>query len=889
MNEPAPQSDAELEELVLRVLDALEVDPAALDRLCQEHPAHATRLRSRIRTLEEAGLLGDADRWTSGAIGDFHLLQKLGEGGMGVVWMAEQLSLKRRVALKLVRPDQLHFSGARARFQREVEAIAQLAHPSILQIHSVGNERGLPYYAMELVRGCSVGLGLGLLRAGAQGLDSAALLALVRRHADALEAVPGTVSARAATRTDTPEPYRGSWTDLALYVARQVALALAHAHDRGVLHRDVKPHNVLLDLDGRVLLADFGLASTSSRATDRITRYGTQMGSVPYMSPEQLNGAECDARTDVYGLGVTLYEFLCGALPHEGANSEQLQQRILEGRAIPLRRRAPRIGRDVELVVATAMERDPQRRYESAAAFAADLERLQRREPIAARPLPRLLLLRRWIDRRPAAAASLALGTLLTVGLPLVWAVQESRALRAMESKNGDLAAALDDAREQQRRAVSAEEGARNEAARAESERTKAVDALVHAQAERDAADGVTDYLIAMFQQAAPESAQGTEATVSELLARGAEYAASAEELGVDARARLASAFGDVYLRRGEIERAEPLVVLALDLARATHGRGSEREYSALNNLAIAWRARKQSERALALFEQALAGHRELLGPDHPKALSTQNNLAYCEMDLEHHARAVELMADALAKSRTAHGERDEQTVLFEVSFGIVLAAAKELDRAAEQAARAHELALDVLGLKHPNTLSSIGNLARVHELRGEFDASIAANREFLAGCREVYGPAHSQTLTAALNVAAACRKGGKVAEEGDARREHLKLCRDARGPDDPDALRALHNLGVWLQTSGPLDEARATLEEALAGRRRVLGATHANTLVTLTQLAQVEEKSGRVARALELAREALAATAEGDASRAKRAELVERLTAASVAPAAVK
>ncbi|MBM3977585.1 MAG: tetratricopeptide repeat protein, partial [Planctomycetes bacterium] len=344
-----------------------------------------------------------------------------------------------------------------------------------------------------------------------------------------------------------------------------------------------------------------------------------------------------------------------------------------------------------------------------------------------------------------------------------------------------------------------------------------------------------------------------------------------------------ASALGNVYLRRGEIDRAEPLVLLALELARTTHGAGSEREFAALNDLAIAWRARKQFEKARLLFEQALAGRREVNGPAHAMTLSTQNNLAYCEMDLEHHAVAVELMADALEKSRAAHGERDEQTVLFEVSYGILLIGAKDLERAAPQAERARKLALEVLGPKHPNTLSSLGNLARLHEQRGEFDKAIAVGREFLAGCREVYGPAHPQTLTGALNVATYCRKGGKVAEEGEARRLHLELCRAARGADDPDALRALHNLGVWQQGAGQLDEARVTLGEALAARRRVLGDAHANTLTTQTQLAQVEEKAGHTAVALELARAALAATAEADASHAKRKELVERLEAAVV------
>jgi serine/threonine protein kinase len=866
-------SQPELEELVLRTLDALESDSQALERICAEYPAHASRLRSRIATLEEAGFLEGEQSWTSGPIGDYQLLRKLGEGGMGIVWLAEQISLKRRVALKLVRPDQLHFAGSRIRFRREVEAIAQLHHPAILQVHSVGSERGAPYYAMELVRGCSVGAALAELRASGSRLEPAALFDVVRRHAERLEA------AQPARPTPPPDAQRGDWSEVALHIARQIALALDHAHGRGVLHRDVKPHNVLLDADGRVLLADFGLASTAARTGERITRYGAQMGSVPYMSPEQLLGQECDARTDVYGLGVTLYELLTGELPHEGANSEQLRARILAGAAVPLRRRDARLGRDLELVVATAMERDPARRYESAGAFAADLERVARRELIAARPLPAWLVARRWIQRHPTTAASVGLGALLVIGLPTAWAVQESRAVSAMFDKNAELDVALTLAREQQERAIQAEESARNEAFAAQAERAKAIEALVHAESERDAADGVTDYLIGLFQSATPEEAQGAELTISEVLALGTEQVASSEKLEPDARARLASALGNVYLRRGEVDRAEPLVLLALELARKTHGAGSEREFAALNDLAIAWRARKQFEKARSLFEQALAGRRELNGPAHAQTLSTQNNLAYCEMDLEHPARAVELMADALEKSRAAHGERDEQTVLFEVSYGIVLSGAKDLERAAPQALRARELAL---GPKHPNTLSSIGSLARVHELRGEFDQAIAFNREFLASCREVYGPAHPQTLTAALNIAACCRKGGRVAEEGEARRLHLELCRAARGADDPDALRALHNLGVWQQGAGQFDEARATLSEALAARRRVLGDAHANTLTTQTQLAQVEEKAGHTAVALELARAALSATAEADANHAKRKELVERLEAAA-------
>jgi serine/threonine protein kinase len=894
---PDSASEQELEELVLRTLDALEQEPAALERMCAEHPAHAARLRARIHALEAAGLLGEEESWTSGEIGDFHLLRKLGEGGMGVVWMAEQVSLKRRVALKLVRSDQLPFGATRARFQREVEIIAQLHHASILQIHSVGNERGLPYYAMELVRGCSVGTVLHELRsrsrpharaadpqARAAARDSrartaqpsgAALWEIVREHAARLGVGP------APGVEALPESFRGTRVEAALRITRQVADALDHAHQNGILHRDVKPHNILLDVDGRVLLADFGLASTARSEQDRITREGTQLGSVPYMSPEQLLGQPVDARSDVYALGVALYELLCGELPYAARDAEVLRAAILAGRAEPLRRRDPALGRDVEIVVRTAMERDPALRYASAAAFAYDLDCLLARRPIAARPLPLWLVGRRWTERHPTLTASLALGLLLATGLPTVWALQEARAVHAMENKNTELAAALVARDQQHREAVAATERARLEAQAAEAERAKAVDAFAHAEGERKAAEGVTQHLVDLFLQTTPEKAQGVEATASELLTQGAERVLRDEALDTDSRARLASALGDVYLRRGQAAEAEPLVLLALDLARSTHGMGSEREFAALNDLALLWRAGKQSEKARGLFERVLDGQRALLGPEHSKTLSTQNNLAYCEQDLGHSERAVELLHDVVLRARAALGERHAETVLFEINYGIMLVNAKRLDLAAEQALRARELALAVLGPKHPNSLSAIGNIGRLRDAEGRPAEAIEPNREFLRGCIEVYGPRHPQSLTAALNVAASCRLAGRVEEEGAARHEHLRLCREAKGDEDPDALRALHNLGVWQTTAGRLDEARATLQQALAARRRVLGETHANTLTTLTQLAQVEEQLGNVSVALPLAREALERTSATEASYAKRKGLVERLAAA--------
>jgi serine/threonine protein kinase len=377
-----------LEEIQDRIVEQLhageELDQAAI---LAAHPEHAEALKGFFRVLELVENGAVASPAAPSRLGEFQILRELGRGGMGVVYEAEQLSLKRRVALKVLPPALGHDARLKARFQREAEAAGRLRHPGIVPVISFGDVAGTPFFAMELVEGRSLARVLAELREGRDG------------------GVP------------PAGEERRRW---ALGIAIAVAEALAYAHAQGIVHRDVKPGNILLGRQGEPRLSDFGLAQ--DLGMEGLTTSGESFGSPRYMSPEQAfrRKLPVDQRSDIYSLGVTLYEMLTLRYPYEGATSVEYMNELSQGRVVPPRKADASIPAALESVLLRALAKDPAQRYADASAFAEDLKavlekRALARETRASRP---------WHKRRALRlVAAVLLLSALACGL---WLWEES-------------------------------------------------------------------------------------------------------------------------------------------------------------------------------------------------------------------------------------------------------------------------------------------------------------------------------------------------------------------------------------------------------------------------------------------------------------------------------
>ncbi len=341
-------------------------------------------------------------------LGDYRIVRELGRGAMGAVFEAIQESLGRRVALKVL-PGTFALDPKRLeRFRREARATARIHHPNIVPVYEVGEAGGSHYYAMEYIDGPS----------------------LDRVIAEACAAAQEKKKSTKDTSTANPEY-------IAHTVGQVAALAdgVQQAHELGLIHRDVKPSNILVDSGGRYILVDFGLVKEEAAQT--LTRSGEMVGTLVYMSPEQVSRRPVDARSDVYSLGATLYELLTLRGPYEGDSEHVVQNAILFKEPFPPRKLNPRLNRDLETIILHAVEKDPDRRYPSAADFAADLRRFLRYEPIRAKPQsPLTRILRRARKHKTKVAAAAALLVLLVVVALLgivTWANRREQAQRRYE------------------------------------------------------------------------------------------------------------------------------------------------------------------------------------------------------------------------------------------------------------------------------------------------------------------------------------------------------------------------------------------------------------------------------------------------------------------------
>jgi WD40 repeat protein/serine/threonine protein kinase len=474
MSEVAASSlvDPALAALVDELADRLQAGEAVdLESFIGRHPEHAGPLRQLVPALELMGKLkrsaareaaspgppGRDARPEMDLLGDFRIVREIGRGGMGVVYEAQQVSLDRRVALKVL-PMAAALDGKQLqRFQLEAHAAACLHHTNIVPVHAVGCERGVPFYAMQYIEGRSLAQVIEELRRleGRDASDPArahpsdtvtSTLAanltgrqppggagrpadrdvIASRGEPRDEPGPATPAARPAPGTPIPrlgEAPSSSSTRSRAYIRTvaqfgvQVAEALDHAHTRGILHRDIKPANLLLDGQGQLWVTDFGLAQI--QGSPGLTMTGDILGTLRYMSAEQALAKRVviDGRTDIYSLGVTLYELLTLRPAIDGQDRQEILRKVAQEDPMPPRRLNPAVPRDLETIVLKAMAKEPGGRYATAKDLADELRRFLEGKPIQARqvgPWQRFIL---WARRRPAEAALAAVGSLAALAL----------------------------------------------------------------------------------------------------------------------------------------------------------------------------------------------------------------------------------------------------------------------------------------------------------------------------------------------------------------------------------------------------------------------------------------------------------------------------------------
>jgi eukaryotic-like serine/threonine-protein kinase len=405
-------------------------------------PTMADMERLKLQRRHARGLRFALGAMQIDRLGDLRIIREIGRGGMGVVYEAEQESLRRRVAVKVLPKHSLMGPDQLSRFQREACIAAQLRHPHIVSVFGVGEHEGLHYYIMQFIQGAGLDKiiarlspagpnrapsaetvsGMAANTTGGAGLDE-----IVQRLCNG-PSVPTTRPSQDAERCamEIPVPLRLDaffWKNAAA-LGLQAARALHYAHSQGTLHCDIKPANLLVDVDGVVWITDFGVAKAMQFET--VTRTGDVTGTLQYTAPERFRG-QTDARSDIYSLGLSLYELLTLRPAHAGDDRQKLLRSVMDGVPVPPRRVRQDIPRDLETVVLKATARDPACRYQSAADLADDLQRYLDGRPIRARRAGWIERSWRWCDRnRAVAGLTSAVAALLALVAILLTAINAS-------------------------------------------------------------------------------------------------------------------------------------------------------------------------------------------------------------------------------------------------------------------------------------------------------------------------------------------------------------------------------------------------------------------------------------------------------------------------------
>jgi tetratricopeptide (TPR) repeat protein/tRNA A-37 threonylcarbamoyl transferase component Bud32 len=772
-------------------------DPAAAipktDGAAAERPARSEVATDEHRpdgsTADAAPAQPAAEAAGTLIAGRYKLLQQIGEGGMGSVWMADQTEpVKRRVAVKLIRVERGPSRMILSRFEAERQAIALMDHPHISRLLDAGTTAaGSPFFVMELVKGVPLN----------EYCDQHKL--------------------RIRDRLD---------------LFTQICSAVQHAHQKGIIHRDLKPSNILVEShDGKPVpkVIDFGLAKATSALQlsehTLFTAFGSVMGTPLYMAPEQatFNAVDVDTRADVYALGVILYELLTGTTPitRESMKQAALDEllRLIREQEAPTpssrlstiqttpsvaanRQMEPqKLGRfvkgELDWIVMKALSKERDRRYETASGFARDIERFLNDEAVAAGPPSAGYRVRKFVRRYR--------GRVIAAGLVLL----------ALLVGVAGTTVGLFEARRQEARA--------NE--RAEGERQATRKALAAAAEERKAKETVEavlgfveDKIFAAARPKGQEGGQGYDVRMADAITA----ALPAIEGGFRDRplieARLRTTIGRSFYFLGKYEQLLGQTEAALALCRRELGPDHPDTLGSMRRLAVCYSLLGRHAEALRLGEEALALLKAKLGPDHPDTLRTMLNLAQIYASLGRYDEALNLGQETLALKKARLGPDHPDTLGTMGNLGNYYSA---LGRQAEALkVREETLALQKakLGPSHPNTLNTMNNLANSYSALGRHAEALKLSEETLALKKARLGPDHPATLQSMMDLAGCNMAAGRPREA----RALLEEC-SAASRKDPERSWQLAALQAWF---GHDEGYAATRQRILAFARETDDAT---------------------------------------------------------------
>jgi serine/threonine protein kinase len=768
-------------------------------------------LKSPLRGVleREIGEIESASALAAGQIfaQRFELVRKLGEGGMGQVWLAEQVApVRRQVAVKLIKAG-MYDEAVVQRFQSERQSLAIMDHPAIAKVFDAGTTpQGQPYLVMEYVPGLPI--------------------------------------------NDYCDQHKLSIKDrLELFI--HACEGVQHAHQKAIIHRDLKPSNILvIEVDGKPVprIIDFGLAkTTAAQVSGEFTQLGQFIGTPGYMSPEQVNlsARDIDTRTDVYTLGVVLYVLLTGLQPFETKRREkpsleewlrQLREEeppnpstkvsgdkdtssaTAEARRTEPKQLISQLRGDLDWITMKALERDRTRRYGTPSELAADLKRFLNHEPVIARPASTGYRLRKYI-RRHRVAMSVGAGVLLVL---LVFSVVQALQLRETTRER-------DHAKQERDRA----------------------------NQERDRATRIAAFMSNMFKVPDPSEARGNSITAREILDRAANDIGKGLAQDPDVQSQMLHEMAGTYNNLGLYARAHELAQRALDGRLSLHGTDDPKTLESMTQLGLILHMEGHDADAEPLDRRALADERRVLGADDPLTLETADDLAMVLKPLGRFPEAEKLAREVVDLSGRRLGPESALTLRAQNHLASILFYEGHAADAEKVLRPALEVERRVWGSDHPETMKALAMLAISLHHENRFAEAESLYREVLAASGRVLGTEHPSTAIAMGNLASILGDEGHSPEALKLQRQALAIFSRTLGPDHPSTLMCELNLTRGLRGEGQLQEAEGMQRQILATEIRAHGAEYPDTLLAESELASTLFLERRYAESEKLAREA--------------------------------